>query len=463
MQDVRSGFIASDFWVSSQLFFVCMLEMEAQHVASSLHAFAAVPPPLPAAWEAPDLPPVAPADSESSAELPPHASPKKTVGMRKRRRMARGIARPRRLEKADFPRDRGRWSAVRPFVVLSLAATSCASATVAPSDSSVSAPAAASVVEAPTAPPASSSAEPTSPPTPDAITSAAPPPAVTPPPPAPTDASVIVEQPHRTGSFPWPEGAKERKAKLKELETWNQGGLADGEAWHAAPRVVIGEPVVTKGKADAHDVMRVLRAEQYWTVRRCYDPMLRDSPKLDGRAVIEIVVDKSGRVTTATAKKSKVPDTRKHKTAMSNKEVVRCWVRGMTGIELPRPRSKSATMAFSIDVWPGDAPMPEVGATPKPGRIDLAVVKKRVDERVPDLTACLAAGWKEKPGAWGRLALRVDVGEDGAVSEVAETESTFPVPSVVACATRILRGLEWPKAQGGPARVTIPLRFAPMR
>lgn len=226
---------------------------------------------------------------------------------------------------------------------------------------------------------------------------------------------------------------------------------------------MIGEPVLVKGKADTHELMRTLRADHYWTVRRCYDPALRDAPKLDGRAVVELVLDKTGRVTTAAQKRAKVPDTRQHKTSMSDREVVRCWLRGLTGAELPRPRTPKATVALSIDVWPGDAPLPETGAAAKPGKVELDEVARRVTAKLPELETCLVEARKERPGAWGRLALRVDIDERGAPGEIAETESTFPAASLVACATRILRELPWPAARGGVGRVTIPLRFSPKR
>ncbi len=274
---------------------------------------------------------------------------------------------------------------------------------------------------------------------------------------------MTLEPPYAAGGFPWPADARLRKARLKELDTWNTGGLGDGSAWHPAPRVVIGEPVVVKGKADTRALMRVLRAEHYWTVRRCYDPALRDALKLDGRAVLALSLDAGGRVTKASTTRAKVPDTRRHKTSMPDKEVVGCWVRGLTGAALPRPRGGRATVALSIDVWPGDAPLPEASAEPRPGRADLDEVARRTAARLPELDACVAAGREEHPGAWGRLALRVDVDTEGTAGEIAQTESTFPVASVVACATRVLREVAWPPARGGVARVVVPLRAPPSR
>ncbi len=273
--------------------------------------------------------------------------------------------------------------------------------------------------------------------------------------------ATTLEPPYATGRFPWPDDPKARKAALKELEIWNTGGLGEGQAWHPAPRVVIGEPVLRKGKANTRELMRALRAEHYWTVRRCYDPALRGAPKLDGRAVLELSLDKAGRVLSAATSRARVPDTRQHKTSMTDEEVVRCWLRGLKGAELPRPRGK-ATVAFSIDVWPGDAPLREVPAS-MPGSLPLDEVERLVTARLPELDACVAEARAELPGAWGRLPLRVDVDEQGAPHEIAETESTFPAPSMVACATRVLRTLTWPKARGGTARVTVPLRVAPPR
>lgn len=263
------------------------------------------------------------------------------------------------------------------------------------------------------------------------------------------------------GAYPWPSGAAERKARIAELERWNTGGVASGERWHAAPRVVIGEPKITAGKASSRDVMRVLRRDQYWTVRRCYEPKLRDEPKLEGRTVLELSVARDGTVKSAhAAKKGKVPDDRKHGRAMSDRDVVACLARSFTGIHVPAPRSRTATMLFSIDVWPGDAPLPEPAGAAGPGKVELAKVDEAISAARASITPCFEAAPR---GAWGRAALRLEIGDDGRVDDVDEVETRFADADAITCVSRALSAVTLPVPSGGVAKVIVAMRWPESR
>jgi hypothetical protein len=284
--------------------------------------------------------------------------------------------------------------------------------------------------------------------------------AVAPTPPAPDKPvdRLVLEPAYSPGAYPWPAGAVDRKARMAELEVWNAGGVASGERWHAAPRVVIGEPQLASGKASPRDVMRALRHDQYWTVRRCYEPKLRDQPKLEGRTVLELVVASDGTVKSARVpKKGRVRDDRKHGHAMSDRDVVGCLARGFTGIRVPAPRTRTATMQVSIDVWPGDAPLPEPAGPPGAGKIDLAKVDEAIAAARGTITPCFEVAPR---GAWGRTALRVEVGDDGHVDDVDEVETRFADADAIACVSRSLRALTLPSPSGGSAKVIVALRWA---
>jgi hypothetical protein len=280
----------------------------------------------------------------------------------------------------------------------------------------------------------------------------------------PAAGRLVMEAPYLSGSYPWPADAAERKARIEDLARWNDGGLAEGERWHPAPRVVIGEPVVKRGKADARALMRALRAEQYWTVRRCYEPELRLAPTLEGRVVLELSLGRDGVVRSARAVKANrgVPDTRKHGHAMPGREVPSCLASRLKGARLPAPRS-AASMLVSIDVYPGDAPLPERDTPASAGRMDLDAARAPLASLRPALDRCLEEASRRRPGLWGRLALRLTVSPAGEVAAAAEVESTFPDPAAARCAASVARAarLPAPTPAGSGAAVVLAVRWLP--
>lgn len=268
--------------------------------------------------------------------------------------------------------------------------------------------------------------------------------------------AISIEAVYRANEMKYPEGRKEKKAFLVDLERWNNGGFSDGARWHAVPRVVIGEPSVRSGKIDTRALMKRLRAEQYMTVRNCFDPALRDTPDLSGRTVLRLKI-RGDRVVESSVSKGKVSDSRKHPTAMSSK-VASCLADAFDGAHVHRSRSASATVLVSIDLWPGDAPMPN---SPRPahGKIALDSIEKIAAAHTNDVAACTASDH----GAWGRLALEIEVDESGAIQSVDEVESTFPVRGAAACMREKLKNirLPTPSPAGSNARVIVAFRVAP--
>lgn len=281
-------------------------------------------------------------------------------------------------------------------------------------------------------------------------------------PPAPPAATRLqIEPVYLAAAYPYPTGSAERRERLVELERWNNGGLGESERWHAQPRVVIGEPVAGRSKADTKTLMRHLRAEHYGTVRRCYDAALRHEPELGGRVVIRITIGKSGTITAASSQGGRgVPDQRKHRTALGSAEVGRCIASGLRGAHLPGARG-GATVSFSVDVYPGDAPLPEPDSRSSPSRLDLEAADRVARGLAAPLEACFVAGLTAHPGLWGRLALRLDLGANGAVTDGREVDSTFPSTTVRDCALDVVRAARWPTPQGDQARVVVALRWPP--
>ena len=123
----------------------------------------------------------------------------------------------------------------------------------------------------------------------------------------------------------------------------------------------------------------------------------------------------------------------------------------------PHPDGEQPARTPYGDVWPGDARLPEPAGAPGRGTIALAKVDEAIAGARPALTGCFE---RAQRGAWGRLALRLDVDGEGRVDDVTEVESTFPDADVTACAAAVLRGLPLPAPDGGEARTIAALRWS---
>jgi hypothetical protein len=226
--------------------------------------------------------------------------------------------------------------------------------------------------------------------------------------------------------------------------------------------VVIEEPVLSKGKGSTRALLQKLRAEHYWTARRCYDPRLRERADLAGRVVIQMTQDGRGVVTRASARGGKgVPDRRKHRSTLQDAAVGACIAQRLVGASLPLPRKGGATSSFSVDLYPGDVPLPEPDTRLSPGRIDLGAVDRAAGLLAPLLGACFSEASARRPGLWGRLALRLAISPEGRVTEAQEVDSTFPDAGAVRCARAALESAVFPGASGEGALVVLPVRWAP--
>jgi len=272
---------------------------------------------------------------------------------------------------------------------------------------------------------------------------------------------LTLEPAYPAAALPMPPTGPERQQFLRELERWNQGGLGASERWHPVSRVVIEMPVI-QGKGDAPRLMKHLRAEHYWTARRCYEEQLREHPDLSGRVVLRLTQNARGVVTRAVSLGGKgVPDQRKHKTALKSAAFGACIASAFRGVTLPLARKGGATFSFSVDLYPGDAPLPERDTRPSEGRVDLAEIDLLVAAHAGALGRCFDEGERRHPGHWGRLALRLELGAQGQPEGLVEVESTFPDTETTRCVKERLGALRFPRPQGGTPRLVLPFRWAP--
>ncbi len=94
------------------------------------------------------------------------------------------------------------------------------------------------------------------------------------------------------------------------------------------------------------------------------------------------------------------------------------------------------------------------------GQIDRDAVAQVINDHVNEIRGCYERALLENPniGA-GKVALEWTIGGDGSVVEVGTKVSTLKSPEVVGCLLDLLRGLKFPKPQGGVVVVSYPILF----
>lgn len=300
------------------------------------------------------------------------------------------------------------------------------------------------------------------------------------------DGRLVVEEPYEPGRFPWPPEGPRRREAIAELAGWNEGGRAAGEKWHPQPRVVISEPVVgatvePKGKNkpkkrgkdgsktaippsgpwDTQGAMRALRRFGYAGVRRCFDAALRETPDLEGRTVVDFEVDGAGRMVKSRASAGRAPDPRKHKTSMPSAGVRNCIAEALVRVSLP-PGAKGRRVhaRVSVDVWPGDVPLPVAEPPAAPGSLPPTAFSSALAPARPTMRSCFDALEKRHPGTWGRLVFRVDASPEGLL-RASQVESTFPDGDAVVCVTKAIEAVKLP-THPIVSRATFALRWRPI-
>lgn len=275
------------------------------------------------------------------------------------------------------------------------------------------------------------------------------------PPPEPPSPKITIELPYKLGqrastAAPGPDGEAERAR-------WNRGGRGEAQdpppppEGHPLPRVII-DILRVKGPLPTREVQAIARRTMWIKVIGCYQLGAYKDQSLRGKTTVRIQASRSGKVTRSTMAGTSLPDA----------SVAACLAREMKALELPGRKTGSAITA-TIQVHPGDDPMPppESAVTPGEGSLAPQEIARVLGEATPRLLACYKESLAVTPGLWGRLAVRLHVTSAGKVDEAFETESTFPDPRAVQCILRAARSLDFPKPAGGDLRFVAPLRLSP--
>lgn len=271
---------------------------------------------------------------------------------------------------------------------------------------------------------------------------------------------VVVEAPYQVGTRLRPDGAVVASVADEDVARWNVGGSGDPayvsnrQGFHVAPRVVV-DVAVRSGKLPLHAtekgvfsetaLLAQARSHGYWPFRLCFEDGLRESGKLHGKTDVRVRIGRDGRVVSTHLGSSELRDD----------SVQRCLSDRARALHFtPGPR-RPVEATLTVDLSPGDAPLPDPragsDANTDAGHIDVAATAVALSDVPASISTCYLGALAADARLWGRLALQIDVGNDGAVRKVVEHDSRFPARQVVTCAVAAVNGKRLPAPAGGPA------------
>jgi hypothetical protein len=295
--------------------------------------------------------------------------------------------------------------------------------------------------------------------------------------PCPVDAApVVAELPYKLGERRRADGAVVASVDDETIARWNVGGSgspacpSNRPGFHPAPRVKVDTTVprgqlparsAAKGVLSELGVLAQTRNRGYWPFRLCFEAGLRRNGALAGKSELRVVIGPSGRVARS----------RLESTDLKDQEVASCLVTQARALRFAPGPQRRIEVGLSIDLNPGDAPLPD--GTPGPlrgrnepppldgglGKMDVPATMSRLEVLMPKIAACYAAGRGSDPSLWGRVALRLEASETGKIDRVDEHDTRFPAPEVVRCIAGHLMGAAIPPAEGGRVRFVWGLRL----
>ncbi|HET9955556.1 MAG TPA: hypothetical protein VFQ61_13675, partial [Polyangiaceae bacterium] len=180
------------------------------------------------------------------------------------------------------------------------------------------------------------------------------------------------------------------------------------------------------GLASAASVLAETRNYGYWPFRLCFEQGLRRAPKLQGRTLFRASLFPTGRMARPVLVHTQLTD----------RDAVRCLSEAVRHlIYRHRPRRR-LDFELSIQLWPGDVPLPPLGVPPSYTRAQAKTVREWLRGRVTGLRTCCAAAVQRDRLVWGRIALQLKLAADASgerkITEVREL-SRFPDPRAPAC------------------------------
>lgn len=96
------------------------------------------------------------------------------------------------------------------------------------------------------------------------------------------------------------------------------------------------------------------------------------------------------------------------------------------------------------------------------GNLDRAEVLRVINGRMGAITRCYESRLMSNPTLSGRLVFGWTITTSGGVSGVAVRSSTLPDPAVASCISGIIRGMRFPRPDGGSVQISFPFLFRAM-
>ena len=248
--------------------------------------------------------------------------------------------------------------------------------------------------------------------------------------------SVLIEPPYSVLGHPRLATEMLTLGRDEELLQWALGGTTDPEhpsnrpGYHPATRVVVDVELLSRApKGSTHRLLATARSSGYWPLRSCFEAAQRLVPKAERSARVRLTLGPSGK---ALGARSIGP--------APEREYSRCVLERVRALDFTPGFTRKLDVEISLKQWPGHAPLPPRAPDGAPPLRLPSSATAALDELTPSLAACYQTGLSTDPKLWGRIALRLKLGEGGAVQETTQVETRFPNAAVVDCARQALLG-----------------------
>jgi hypothetical protein len=239
----------------------------------------------------------------------------------------------------------------------------------------------------------------------------------------------------------------------EELFQWALGGSADPAhpsnrpGYHPATRVVVDVELLSRApKGSTKRLERIARSTGYWPLRACFETAQRAAPKTERSARVRLTLGASGKVL---GSRSLGP--------APERDYARCVLQRLRALDFTPGFTRKLDVEISVRQWPGHAPIPPRAPDDAPAVHLSAAAAAELEGLAPPLGACYENALANDAKLWGRIALRLAVGSDGAIAEATPVETQFPNAEVVECARQVL--LSARLASPGLSELTFAVRY----
>lgn len=260
---------------------------------------------------------------------------------------------------------------------------------------------------------------------------------------APTPHQLLLEPPYSALGHPPLATEMLTLARDEELFQWALGGSSDPShpsnqaGYHPATRVVVEVELLSRApKGSAKRLLRVARSAGYWPFRACFEAAQRTTPKTERTARVRLTLSAFGKVLGARSiGKPAEP------------EYARCVLTRARNLDFSPGFSRKLDFEISLKQWPGHAPVPPRAPDGTPPLRPSPDLRAAFEALSPRLSACYEEALERDAGLWGRIALRLQLDEDGSVQEATPVETRFPNPPMTECARQAVLGARIPSAE----------------